>query len=339
METAVITHSSARLGRLAGADRRWYVVDSISFESRVDIGALSRDVRHLALKLSQADPIAFGLLTCKGVMQVSQQDPSGASSQRQPMALNFIFRVPPGMDTLFSLRQKLLMSDVHVSVTGRARIACELAKSINYVHVFDFVHKNVRPESVLYFDDTRNSRSHTFLVGFDAFRAADGATRLQGDMLWERNLYRHPERQGDFPSEKYNMQHDIYSLEVCLLEIGLWESFVEYVYQDEISQVQTGKWYARFQQWLTGVSSDARMSFSYELPWQVKDYLVEIAKKELPARMGDKYATVVVACLTCLDSGSTISPDGVNGPEEQRNMTVAARFIEKVLLLLNEITI
>lgn len=80
-------------------------------------------------------------------------------------------------------------------------------------------------------------------------------------------------------------------------------------------------------------------SFSHQLPWQVKDYLVDVAKRKLPARVGDKYATVVVACLTCLDSTSDISYEGANGGEEQRGMTVAARFIEKVLLLLDEISI
>jgi hypothetical protein len=51
-------------------------------------------------------------------------------------------------------------------------------------------------------------------------------------MRWDRNVYRHPLRQGHDLTEKYRMQHDIYSLNVCLLEIGLWESFVEYVPED-----------------------------------------------------------------------------------------------------------
>lgn len=59
----------------------------------------------------------------------------------------------------------------------------------------------------------------------------------------------------------------------------------------------------------------------------------------MPARMGDKYATMAVAYLTCLDPTSTISFDGVNGPEEERSMTIAARSIEQVLLLLNEVII
>jgi len=47
-------------------------------------------------------------------------------------------------------------------------------------------------------------------------------------------LYRHPERQGppdSMAEAKYNIGHDIYRLGVCLLEIGLWQSFVEYAEQ------------------------------------------------------------------------------------------------------------
>jgi hypothetical protein len=69
-------------------------------------------------------------------------------------------------------------------------------------------------------------------------------------MAWDRNVYRHPLRQGDRPAEAYRMQHDIYSLGVCLLEIGLWESFVEYTTEHERPQARVGQPYSRFKVWL-----------------------------------------------------------------------------------------
>jgi hypothetical protein len=64
------------------------------------------------------------------------------------------------------------------------------------------------------------------LVGFGNFRDAEGGTLRSGDTLWEKNIYRHPRRQGQKPQDDYIMQHDIYSLGVCLLELGLWESLL-----------------------------------------------------------------------------------------------------------------
>lgn len=56
---------------------------------------------------------------------------------------------------------------------------------------------------------------------------ASGRTLRKGEASWERCLYQHPDRIGSI-SKDYIMQHDIYSLGVCLLELGLWETFVSY---------------------------------------------------------------------------------------------------------------
>jgi hypothetical protein len=91
-----------------------------------------------------------------------------------------------------------------------------------------FVHKNIQPETVLIFDDGRSPLGWSALVGFRTVRMADGKTLRHGDAAWDRNLYRHPDRQGLLPDTDYAMQHDIHSLGVCLLEIGLWRSLVAY---------------------------------------------------------------------------------------------------------------
>ncbi|KAF5631162.1 ankyrin repeat domain protein [Fusarium tjaetaba] len=64
------------------------------------------------------------------------------------------------------------------------------------------------------------------LVGFQLFRYADAPTNTSKTK--KRSLvYQHPTRTGS-KSVKFVMQHDIYSLGVCLLEIGLWRSLVEF---------------------------------------------------------------------------------------------------------------
>lgn len=48
---------------------------------------------------------------------------------------------------------------------------------------------------------------------------------------WYNDIYRHPEQQGPAAAEvRRNMGHDIYSLSVCLLEIGLWETLVHEIW-------------------------------------------------------------------------------------------------------------
>lgn len=68
--------------------------------------------------------------------------------------------------------------------------------------------------------------SEPYLIGFEQLRPSSSHSALFADTVWHRNLYRHPNRQSLRPQEYYKMQHGIYSLGVCLLEVGLWKSFV-----------------------------------------------------------------------------------------------------------------
>lgn len=259
-----------------------------------------------------------------------------------------------------SLRQLLLSSDARISLTRKVCIARELAKAVNYVHTFAFVHKNIRPESILCFGDAQASHSGSgsgssavFLAGFDAFRAADANTIMAGDVGWERNVYRHPLRQGYDPAERYRMQHDIYSLGVALLEIGLWESFVEYTTATATTedgeagggppQTKLGRTHDHFQEWLrasrAGTQQDGggKGDFLAAFAFRLKDYLVEQARTRLAPRMGDKYARVVLSCLTCLDEDN----EDFGGAEaaDPSDGAAALCFIEKILKDLDEISV
>ena len=101
-----------------------------------------------------------------------------------------------------------------------------MARGVLAVHSADFVHKSIRPETVLVFRGHRDENIKAYLVGFERTRPATAHTVLMSDRIWDHNLYRHPRRQGLRPSIPYIMQHDIYSFGVCLLEIGIWDSLV-----------------------------------------------------------------------------------------------------------------
>ncbi|KAI1126652.1 hypothetical protein F5Y10DRAFT_266857 [Nemania abortiva] len=155
-----------------------------------------------------------------------------------------------------------------------------------------------------------------YLVGFESFRSEDGITYRVDDEQWARSLYSHPRRQGLNPLDSYVMQHDIYSLGACLLEIGLWESFVCY---DE-----TGKQAANGTALLDGVGANGPT-----LPSNTHASLLALAENKLPKRMGSKYAEVVKTCLTCLGKGNM---DFSNESEfvDEDGIVVGVKYVEKV---------
>jgi hypothetical protein len=71
---------------------------------------------------------------------------------------------------------------------------------------------------------------------------------------------------------------------------------------------------------------------------EVKKILVQIAEERLPITMGNKYAQVVVACLTCLDKGANVLGDESDFWDED-GIVVAVRYIERILMRIKEISI
>ncbi|KAF2663025.1 hypothetical protein K491DRAFT_12889 [Lophiostoma macrostomum CBS 122681] len=315
----MIPHSCAKLSqRTKTSVTKQYIVDSIPLLPEVDSQILAKDVRDLARRLRAVDPLTFGLLQCRGFYKEMDDE------RRSLASFDLVFTIPTGLRNPKSLRHILLSPDPDTSLSDRFRVAQQLAQAVSYVHTYGFVHKGIRPDTILIFEDRTSSLAASFLVGFESMRTENGRTLKAGDSVWEKDIYRHPLRQGLKPEVAYIMQHDIYSLGVCLLEIGLWESFV--LYQNE------------------AIPSHLLPPFIDEEAEEVakatriKDSLVGLARKKLPGRMGDKYTDVVVNCLTCLDEDN-IDFGNERDFEDEDGILIGVRYIEKVLLRLNDVSL
>ncbi|KAJ5763125.1 hypothetical protein N7533_001806 [Penicillium manginii] len=291
-----------------------FVVDTISVNNWVDTRKLVNDIREFASGLSDADPAMFGMLNCFGVIP--------KPNHTQPTSFSFVFTAPKDSSEGTSLRSRLISNRLDHSLSDRFRIAQELVRSVFYVHVHGFVHKNIRPETILLLSNGQADFGSVFLVGFDSFRRADGDTVRLGDSFLEKNLYRHPQRLGSVPEDRYIMQHDIYSLGVCLLELGLWDTFV--TYNDESN--------------IPHLSSILKVDTDHVEAARLKDHLVSLADEVLPRHMGTKYARIVKTCLTCLDEENADFGDE-REHQDKSGILVAVRYIEKILFQLNEINL
>ncbi|PQE23857.1 HET-s domain protein [Rutstroemia sp. NJR-2017a BBW] len=289
---------------------RWFLIDSVPYDSDGDLNLQTQDVRELARKLSYTDLLNLGLLQCRGVIRVLKPDKRTLSS------FDFVFRIPNGLSNEPQSLRGCLLAQANHTLTERVKIANQLAKSISYIHTLGFVHKTIRPETILVFQDNKSILGSTFLVGFERFRAADGRTRRAGNSAWEVNLYHHPQRQGAIAEESYVMQHDIYSLGVVLLEIGMWDSFV--CYKNDAADP------------IPGTSLDISLQHpAFRSPTLMKEHLVALAERALPKRMGERYKDVVVNCLTCLDEVNMDFGDPDEFVDED-GVLIGVRYIEKV---------
>ncbi|KAI4941412.1 hypothetical protein J4E86_010444 [Alternaria arbusti] len=287
-----------------------FILDSVPSQQGIKPDIQVADVRDLARKLNGADALSFGLLRCFGVAKVCKD-------RRTTTAYDFVFYIPSSVRSPQSLRNILIEAKPNVSLSTRFRLALQLARSVTFVHTYKFVHKGIRPETILVFDAEKSEYTHSFLVGFEKFRAADGRTVMAGDAAWEKDLYRHPERQGLRPESEYTMQHDIYSLGMCLLEIGMWRTLVTYSSTKEASPSQLLP--------PPGYTEKKEVTKAASL----KETLVGIAQRELPSCMGDKYTDIVVTCLRCLDEDNPEFGDKTQF-EDEDGITIGVRYIQKV---------
>jgi len=286
-----------------------YIMDTMTVDKgRRDYDQLDKDVTKLARVLRESKDVP-GILTCKGVIKK-------VGMTGQPEEFQFILEMPHRLGDTPSCLRSVLHRSAHEPhpLEERVLLARQIANAVIFVHNLNFVHKNMRPETILIIPNPGNTLGIPFLLGYQMFRSADGITFRAGDNSWWKNLYRHPSRQGAHPDNIYTMQHDIYSLGAILLEIGLWSPFVD---QNE----QPGEALSQ----IVPILQDRDQS---EGATRIKNVLVSVASDYLPPKMGTKYAGVVVTCLTCLDKNSEFSTEGEF--LEDDGILVGVRFIQQV---------
>ncbi|KAK5788441.1 hypothetical protein VI817_009399 [Penicillium citrinum] len=145
--------------------------------------------------------------------------------------------------------QHMLHNSIKLPLHKRFDVAKSLARSLLYLHTAEWLHKGIRSSNVIFSSIRSLTKSENptqrsdrkflaeiglpYLVGFEYSRvnSHDEKTEHITDDS-ENNLYRHPDVQGQpstgpdsylGDSPRFSKNHDIYSLGVVLLELGLYQ--------------------------------------------------------------------------------------------------------------------
>lgn len=285
------------------APRNDFVVEYRRYTRIDDVEYLNAIVHYSAEILAAADPCTMHVLCCEGYVH-------------RPNLRQFqtILKFPPGLGSPRTLRDQLLDPDPQTepSTTSRVQLCKQIATAALYTHTASLVHKAIQPEAILLLekmdqDVSRQEKASKslkaaplgipFLTGFGQARqeTPDTYSSLRENTDWEQDLYSHPSRQGQ-PTTKYTMAHDIYSIGVILLEIGLWRSFVvwngfnDFVVDEAV--LGGGKAILK--------SMKERKPKARE---ELKNLYEGLAAQELPNVMGERFCEVVLRCLGAVEGG------------------------------------
>ena len=236
-------------------------------------------VKSLAKLLAHAKAPDAGFRTLLCVAVVQQQIPI---QHRNINRFSFAFELPeesfpagPRGLLPLTLQQAIeSKSEIRPTLDERFKMATAVAQTVFELHSVHWLHKSIRSENIFFGRETagpdayKAMYSRPFMVGFEFSRQqSDRSTTEQDDRL-ERNIYRHPDRQGaPDDSARFTALHDIYALGVVLLEIGLWRSACGF--------------------------EDYSNAESHVIMHSLQDH----ARDRLPHYMGEAYTNAVLRCL------------------------------------------
>jgi serine/threonine protein kinase len=202
-----------------------------------------------------------------------------------------------------------IKSDQRPSLGLRFSMCHQLAESLFLLHSVDWVHRALRSDNVLIIlpnDDLDRAAlklAELRICGFEASRPVTDSSLGPYDNQLSRNVYRHPKRWGT-PRELFTQVHDVYSLGVILLEIGLWERA-----EDMISSLKPEQ----------------------RVPEPVSQYLLRHANERLVHRCGDVFADAVRKCLTLNFDEDSDEASIASLTELQRQQKIHRGLLEHVI--------
>lgn len=225
--------------------------------------------------------------------------------------LGIVFAFPQAQGSFESLAHYIQAPDAaKPSLDVRIKLCKALAAAVLQVHTLQepMVHKNINPSNVLLFFESAQvpvdlpEEQSLFLTNWQLSRAASAATNWTGVSKWWAAIYQHPTRQIAREEKIYTLDHDIYSLGVCMIEILLWQPMVRL---SHTGQAQG-----------TGLLFDADASIAASVPqdittWdgpdsdRVVEALKHITSDMLPPIAGKMLSQIVLKCM-----------DGLNEPKD-----------------------
>lgn len=269
-----------------------------------DIPSVERRVRLLCELLAAPKSRDFRTLQCRGWAH-------------HPLEYSFTltFEVPQELDarqyvTLKAIIQKSRGAE-RPSFDDRLKIALMLAKAVQKWHSVDWVHQGINSLNIIFFKQNiggTTSKSGKeigygmpFLHGFEYSRPDPDPSIGHPSSNDKTDCYRHPEVQG-LGHQKFLKKHDIYSLGVVLLEIGLWQTAEEIIKTSRRAIPTT-----------TGVVKEKS---------QERSVFLHHCSERLAHYAGERYRDAVDACLS--------SDFGVN-LDDQSGSRLARAFQSRII--------
>jgi hypothetical protein len=262
--------------------------------------AFQQSIAEVCAILNRCEPSSTGVLKSLGYFWDARNKQYGmiyeiplsiSPSDKTPLTLSSMLREP--QDSLSAAPKAATPKH---ALNERFRLAKELATAVFFLHACGWVHKDIRPGNIIIPQSSRTPEDKRFpfklgrpyLVSLESARGSrnhsDPSTRAKL-AVWDRDIYLHPDRvfNGSQIDQYYTMSHDVYSLGIVLLEIGLWRLMSTLKPLKDL--------FATIPLPSDGLTSE-------EIILKKRELILHGLACQSAINMGSKYAKVVEDCLT-----------------------------------------
>jgi len=260
-----------------------------------------------------------------------------------------IFVLPQNDTDPIPLSKFIRDSNEAPSLNLRVSLCVQLAEAVLFMHSVKLVHKSIRLDNIAVLPDEHaqgidsQGKVTLFLFGLNVARPMDQYnTTHAGELLWQRRIYQHPQRQKRVADNDYNMGHDIYSLGACALEILRWSTFVRTQVNEygEEGYGLSSEYMTAHRSLLARDGEDddqdtATMEMVMSEPRRVQRVLTSFCGNDLPRQAGIKLASVVSDCLEMVDTEEQLGHDNLF--EANDRTKIGTQFVDRILSQLREV--
>lgn len=221
-----------------------------------------------------------------------------------------VFALPKAYRSLGTLRDVIrTRGEPLPPLNKRVNICKSLAAAVLHVHSLGpegLVHKNINCSHIMMMrGGTGTTVSDApYLLNWQMVRRADTATNWYRVTQWWNAIYQHPTRQRPRADTAYSMDHDIFSLGVCMLEVLLWRLLVD-ACDDGSPQLSGLLFDAGIEK--PSDSSTSALAWKGPDPDKVLEVLIECVEREIPLVAGDQLSELIIKCLTGFDDDGNTS--------------------------------
>lgn len=256
-------------------------------------------INALTKLLHQPKEQLFCILPCQGWRYLQHQK-----------RIAYIFEMPSGTGTTpKSLLRLVGEPSLQPALGAKFNLAYGLARSIAQLHMVKWVHESFRSENVLFFPSSPETElpstvpsatsevdiEKPWIFGFEFSRPDAFFSAGYVDICPDRDVYRHPERQGQ-PLTTFKKTHDIYALGVVLLEIGTHVD-IALIASHTPLDLSTNMLTVPSGMWRPAITLE-KNHFAHAKGIAIANHLIKHAQKHLEKQMGEKYRDIVLKCLS-----------------------------------------